>query len=100
MTKSLELHTKKYKDGEPCDHPGCLHHLSHPCEACGRIAGRESVQLNTHVSKPTVDRTYEFAEPDNEIVVTLEDGYTERFWLKGLTDEEYIKRARYLRENA
>ncbi len=26
-------------DGEPCDHPGCLNHLSHPCEGCGRIGG-------------------------------------------------------------
>jgi len=24
----------------PCGHPGCLHHVSHPCEGCGRIAGR------------------------------------------------------------
>jgi hypothetical protein len=29
----------KWKDGEPCDHPGCLHHVSHPCEGCGRIGG-------------------------------------------------------------
>ena len=28
------------KDGEPCDHPGCLSHVTHPCEVCGRIAGR------------------------------------------------------------
>lgn len=27
------------KPGEPCNHPGCLAHLSHPCEGCGRIAG-------------------------------------------------------------
>lgn len=20
--------------------PGCLHHLTHPCEGCGRIGGR------------------------------------------------------------
>ena len=26
--------------GEPCRHPGCLSHISHPCEVCGRIAGR------------------------------------------------------------
>jgi hypothetical protein len=25
------------RDGEPCSHPGCLNHLSHPCEGCGRI---------------------------------------------------------------
>lgn len=28
------------KDGEPCDHPGCLNHVTHPCEGCGRTAGR------------------------------------------------------------
>lgn len=27
------------KDGEPCWHKGCLNHISHPCEKCGRIAG-------------------------------------------------------------
>lgn len=30
---------RRLKDGEPCSHPGCLSHLSHPCEGCGRIAG-------------------------------------------------------------
>jgi len=29
------------KDGEPCRHPSCLSHISHPCEGCGRIAGAE-----------------------------------------------------------
>lgn len=28
------------RDGEPCSHRGCLSHVSHPCEGCGRIAGR------------------------------------------------------------
>lgn len=27
------------RTGEPCPHPGCLSHRSHPCEECGRIAG-------------------------------------------------------------
>ena len=27
-------------DGVPCDHVGCLQHVSHPCEVCGRVAGR------------------------------------------------------------
>jgi hypothetical protein len=31
------------KDGKSCGHPGCLNHASHPCEGCGRIAGRFSV---------------------------------------------------------
>lgn len=28
-----------YRIGEPCAHPGCLSHISHPCEGCGRIGG-------------------------------------------------------------
>lgn len=31
---------KKLRTGEPCDHPGCLSHVTHPCEGCGRIAGK------------------------------------------------------------
>jgi hypothetical protein len=27
------------KEGVPCEHPGCLSHLSHPCEGCGRTGG-------------------------------------------------------------
>lgn len=29
-----ELQEKK------CTHPGCANHVTHPCEVCGRIAGR------------------------------------------------------------
>src|ERR1019366_5691030 len=25
-----------YRDGEPCKHKGCLSHITHPCEGCGR----------------------------------------------------------------
>ena len=28
-----------FKKGEPCDHPGCFNHISHPCEGCWSIAG-------------------------------------------------------------
>ena len=31
---------KKYRDGEPCGHPGCLHHVTHPCEGCWRKGWR------------------------------------------------------------
>lgn len=27
-------------DGVPCSHPGCLSHISHACEGCGRIGGK------------------------------------------------------------
>ena len=26
-------------EGEPCGHPGCLNHITHPCEGCGRKGG-------------------------------------------------------------
>lgn len=26
------------RPGEPCTHPGCAAHVSHPCEGCGRYA--------------------------------------------------------------
>lgn len=26
-------------DGNPCSHTGCFHHVTHPCEGCGRIGG-------------------------------------------------------------
>ena len=41
-----------------------------------------------------VDRTYEHAEPDNEIKVILDDGFEVEFFIKGLTDEEYIRRTK------
>ena len=26
-----------YRDGEPCKHVGCICHITHPCEGCGRV---------------------------------------------------------------
>jgi hypothetical protein len=26
-------------DGVPCSHPGCLSHVTRPCQGCGRIGG-------------------------------------------------------------
>jgi hypothetical protein len=36
-------------DGVPCGHPGCLSHVSHPCEGCGRIAGHS--QSEAHMTR-------------------------------------------------
>ena len=35
----IEWWIPKWREGEPCSHPGCLSHISHPCEGCGRIGG-------------------------------------------------------------
>jgi hypothetical protein len=37
------------REGEPCGHPGCLSHRTHPCEGCGRIGGK------TIIAKPPAD---------------------------------------------
>lgn len=39
-----------YEDGEPCKHPGCLQHVTHPCEGCGRIAGIVQTKTNSNMS--------------------------------------------------
>lgn len=31
----LQLPTQ-YRVGQPCSHPGCLNHVTHPCDGCGR----------------------------------------------------------------
>jgi hypothetical protein len=41
-------------DGVPCDHPGCLSHVTHPCEGCGRIAGRAAL-IREEPRKPLSD---------------------------------------------
>jgi hypothetical protein len=35
----------QYRIGEPCAHPGCLSHVTHPCEGCGRIGGQDSAYI-------------------------------------------------------
>ena len=43
------------KDGVPCRHPGCLNHVSHPCEGCGRIAGKSPAK-NTRATDPLLEK--------------------------------------------
>lgn len=38
--RDIPVFVPRWKEGEPCDQPGCLYHISFPCEGCGRIAGR------------------------------------------------------------
>jgi hypothetical protein len=39
MRSRREIEVPRFRDGVPCEHPGCLSHISHPCEGCGRIGG-------------------------------------------------------------
>jgi hypothetical protein len=54
------------RDGEPCAHPGCLSHVTHPCEGCGRVGGRSVAK------EMTVDETaaiWEKAIPEIEKIM-------------------------------
>lgn len=39
---------RELRDGVPCGHPGCLSHISHPCEGCGRVGGRSTDDWVAH----------------------------------------------------
>ena len=49
------------------------------------------------MDQATVDRTFEDCPEDPEIVVTLPCGHTERFFITGLSDQEYVTRAQTLK---
>lgn len=37
----------RLRPDEPCAHAGCLSHVTHPCEGCGRIAGQYPMSPDT-----------------------------------------------------
>jgi len=61
--------TTPLRDGQPCGHPGCLSHRTHPCEGCGRIAG-------TPPTAPSAD-----ASVSSPPRWTVEVGYGQR-WVR------------------
>lgn len=50
--RSMGITTMALPDGVPCSHAGCLSHLSHPCEGCGRIGGVRSEKITRRVFRP------------------------------------------------
>lgn len=44
---NLKIPTRVYNNGQPCYHPGCKAHFSHPCEVCGRTAMQGIALLET-----------------------------------------------------
>lgn len=43
--EDLNHYLERLQEGEPCHHPGCLSHVTHPCEGCGRVAGRMPMKI-------------------------------------------------------
>lgn len=42
---------RRVRNGQPCGHAGCLSHVSHPCEGCGRQRGVGDIWVNTSKQK-------------------------------------------------
>jgi hypothetical protein len=40
------MDAKVLRSGGPCNHVGCLSHISHPCEECGRVGGRITINVS------------------------------------------------------
>lgn len=60
------------KDGEPCEHRGCLSHVTHPCEGCGRTGGRREPE--TVFFKNGVVTNSRSDERQDYVDVRFEDG--------------------------
>lgn len=52
----------KYDNGQICEHKGCLSHISHPCEECGRIGGEGIVYELSTEEKRIIDLFSEVGE--------------------------------------
>ena len=52
ITHPLHGKCEYYPDGLPCKHNGCINHVTHKCEYCGRI------KCNGEVYIPIVTNVY------------------------------------------
>jgi hypothetical protein len=59
-------------DGEPCSHRGCLNHISHPCEGCGRIGGRRS-NMPFKTTPEDIDHMFKYHPPKPDQVGRYEE---------------------------
>lgn len=81
-TKLID-HTSHLRDGQPCSHPGCLRHLSHPCDGCGRIAGRRTLDFFTEgqtahdAGKNMIENPY---ERESAAAQHWLDGWKQGWW--------------------
>jgi hypothetical protein len=86
----------KYNDGQPCEHKGCLSHLSHLCEGCGRIGGRGVVyydeERNMMYILPQVDKSLKivFDELPCPILSQLGDDFRCKHSKSKVEDMHYI----------
>ena len=63
-----------FDEGEPCGHPGCLSHITHPCEGCSRVGGKTEKQINDAYREANLIYWFAFREASRRCI---EDGMTD-----------------------
>ena len=53
-----QVEIARLRPNQPCRHPGCLHHVTHPCEGCGRIAGRWPEETGPSDEEPEIPKPW------------------------------------------
>ena len=76
---------KTWKGNEPCDHPGCMHHVTHPCEGCGRQWGQKNYTITealTLVRDAALEgrKLEAWCEGENEWMIRFESVKEEWLW--------------------
>jgi hypothetical protein len=69
------------KDGIPCNHPGCLNHVTHACEGCGRTAGRR-IKMKTDITV-VLDRSGSMNNMRDEVIGSYNQFLTDQKQVKG-----------------
>ena len=80
----------------PCSHPGCQHHVTHPCECCGRQWGQSALTTPeksplwaVHTPGGGVKKVRLPPLPDKiSWVVKFKDGRARRFSYPVKSDED------------
>jgi len=72
------------RDGEPCSHRGCLNHITHPCDGCGRIRGQRTLEFALETYNHSFAVTYD-GDKNKVLYGTLCNRCGERFEGEELT---------------
>jgi hypothetical protein len=60
-----EYNKKHFEDEKPCNHPGCLSHVSHQCEGCDRIASKYPTMTPERLAEILKETLYWVSWPDS-----------------------------------
>jgi hypothetical protein len=85
----------KYDNGQPCEHKGCLNHITHPCEGCGRIGGQGIVYEEETQLDKFLERQDDQPDIDNDFIrgrrLTDKESMALMFQDSIFDEEEYKK---------